>query len=61
MNEFDYEYGIKHIRFPAELWRGPWTRERALEWLRSAEEDGIVHGTFYLVRRPVSHNWEVAE
>jgi hypothetical protein len=56
-----HEYGIKHHLYPDELWRGPWTRERCLEWLQSCHHDGIKDDVFYLVRRPVTNEWERAE
>jgi hypothetical protein len=60
MNDTEFEYGVKHHHYPAELWRGPWSYDKAVEWIRSAERDGI-EDVFYLVRRPRADNWEKVE
>lgn len=57
MSELEYEYGIRHIA-TGELWRGPWTYDKASEWLREAYEDGFKIGVFELVKRPKVYNWE---
>jgi hypothetical protein len=51
------ECAIAHHKTPAELHRGPMTRDEAREWIREFEADGGRTGTFVLIERYVSA-WE---
>ena len=53
----EFEYGIR-LKLNNELWRGPYTYDKASQWLRDAEADGMDTSMFELVYRRINP-WKV--